>query len=455
MSFKILQSCLVWIEKIPMSHSLSTASVSADLSTGQLSLSQRYQQTRQLSEQICQPLATEDYVIQSMPDVSPPKWHLAHTTWFFETFLLVPFLADYAIFNPEFGYLFNSYYEAVGQRHPRSQRGLLSRPTVEQVYQYRAFVDEAMQRLLVRSLAPAVNSLILLGLHHEQQHQELLLTDIKHILALNPLRPAYQSNLPASAPIAAQEQWLDYPGGLYAIGQDAIGHEASGHEVEFSIEFTFDNESPRHQVYLQDYWLASRLVTNAEYLEFMQAGGYQTPDYWLSAGWAIVQTEQWRSPLYWEQKDGAWWMMTLTGMRPVNEHEPVCHVSYYEADAYARWAGKRLPTEAEWEVAAAQVSVQGNFMDKGRLHPAPAAKATRPDQLFGDVWEWTQSAYLPYPGFQSAPGAVGEYNGKFMCNQMVLRGGSCATSHNHIRPTYRNFFPPETRWQFSGIRLAQ
>ena len=430
-----------------MSHPLSTAPVSAKLPISKLSLGERYHRVRQLSEQICQPLATEDYVIQSMPDVSPPKWHLAHTTWFFETFLLVPFLTDYAVFSAEFGYLFNSYYETVGQRHPRSQRGLLSRPTVEQVYQYRAFIDEAMQRLLAQALEPAVSSLVILGLHHEQQHQELLLTDIKHILAVNPLRPAYQANLPVmDVGTASQEQWLDYPGGLYAIGCDA----------DLSDEkFAFDNESPRHPVYLQDYWLASRLVTNGEYLEFMQAGGYQTPDYWLSAGWAIVQAEQWRSPLYWEQKSGDWWVMTLGGMRSLNLHEPVCHVSYYEADAYARWAGKRLPTEAEWEVAAVQVAVQGNFVDRGRFHPAPATGETRPDQLFGEVWEWTQSAYLPYPGFETASGAVGEYNGKFMCNQMVLRGGSCATSQSHIRPTYRNFFPPETRWQFSGIRLAR
>jgi ergothioneine biosynthesis protein EgtB len=430
-----------------MSHPLSTASVSANLFTSKLPMSEQYQRSRQLSEQLCQPLATEDYVIQSMPDVSPPKWHLAHTTWFFETFLLVPFLTDYAVFDAEFGYLFNSYYETVGQRHPRSQRGLLSRPTVEQVYQYRAFVDEAMQKLLVQPLEPAVKSLVVLGLHHEQQHQELLVTDIKHILAANPLRPAYQMDLPVvNVPIASQEQWLDYPGGLYAIGCDA---DLSGEN------FAFDNESPRHQVYLQDYWLASRLVTNGEYLEFMQAGGYQTPDYWLSAGWAIVQAEQWRSPLYWEQQAEEWRVMTLGGMRPLNLHEPVCHVSYYEADAYARWAGKRLPTEAEWEIAATQVAVQGNFVDRGRFHPTLATGETRPDQLFGDVWEWTQSAYLPYPGFQTASGAVGEYNGKFMCNQMVLRGGSCATSQSHIRSSYRNFFPPETRWQFSGIRLAR
>lgn len=406
------------------------------------SLTEQYQQVRSLSEQLCQPLATEDYVIQSMPDVSPPKWHLAHTTWFFETFLLVPYLTGYEVFHPQFGYLFNSYYEAVGQRHPRSQRGLLSRPSVEEIYQYRAYVDAGMRSLLDQSLAPNLAALVRLGLHHEQQHQELLLTDIKHILAVNPLRPAYRSDLPsAPEPTVPTERWLDYPGGLYSIG----------HEGE---AFTFDNELPRHPVYLQDYWLAAQLVTNGEYLEFMQAGGYHKAEYWLSEGWATVQREQWRSPLYWED-EGNWQVMTLAGMRPINEHEPVCHISYYEADAYARWAGKRLPTEAEWEVAAAQVSLQGNFLESGRLHPAPATGATRPNQLFGDVWEWTQSAYLPYPGFAPAPGAVGEYNGKFMCNQMVLRGGSCATPQTHIRSTYRNFFPPATRWQFSGIRLAQ
>ncbi len=408
-----------------------------------LSLSDRYQQVRQLSESICRPLATEDYVIQSMPDVSPPKWHLAHTTWFFETFLLAPSLPHYQVFHPQFGYLFNSYYETVGKRHPRPQRGLLSRPTVEEIYRYRAYVDQAMQSLLSQPDS-TLEALILLGLHHEQQHQELLLTDIKHILAINPLRPAYRSD---RAPLpqeqtALTEQWLDYPGGLHSLGYDGT-------------EFAFDNESPAHQVYLQDYYLASRLVTNAEYLEFMQAGGYSNPDYWLSEGWATVQTEQWQAPLYWEQIDGNCWVMTLSGLHAVNPSEPVCHVSFYEADAFARWAGKRLPTEAEWEVAAVQVPLQGNFLAQEQFHPLPAAGVTRPDQLFGDVWEWTQSAYLPYPGFQPAAGAVGEYNGKFMCNQMVLRGGSCVTPPNHIRSTYRNFFPPSTRWQFSGIRLAQ
>lgn len=403
----------------------------------------RYRSVRQVSEQICQPLTIEDYIIQSMPDVSPPKWHLAHTTWFFETFLLVPNLPGYEVFHPKFGYLFNSYYEAVGARFPRPQRGLISRPTVEEVYRYRAYVDQAMESLLQSLEDPKLESLLLLGLHHEQQHQELLLTDIKYNLAINPLRPAYRSDLPLpSEPILSKEQWLDYPGGVYAIGYEGD-------------DFAFDNESPRHSVYLQDYWLSSKLVTNGEYLEFIQSGGYEKPEYWLSEGWATVQTAQWQAPLYWEQIDGAWWVMTLAGMRPLNEDEPVCHVSFYEADAFAHWVGKRLPTEAEWEVAAAQVPRQGNFYENGRLHPAAAMGATRPDQLFGDVWEWTQSAYLPYPGFQVAPGAVGEYNGKFMCNQMVLRGGSCVTSHSHLRSSYRNFFPPSARWQFSGIRLAK
>ena len=408
------------------------------------SLAEHYQQVRHVSEQLCQPLVTEDYGIQSMPDVSPPKWHLAHTTWFFETLLLVPNLPGYEVFHPKFGYLFNSYYESIGERHPRPQRGLLSRPTVEEVYRYRAYVDQAMRVILTEQAGdPTLESLTLLGIHHEQQHQELLITDIKHILALNPLRPAYRSDLPVldAKPAARKEQWLDYPGGLYEMGYEGE-------------DFAFDNEGPRHLVYLQDYWLASRLVTNGEYLEFIQAKGYRKPEYWLSEGWATVQAERWQAPLYWEQIDGAWWVMTLGGLRPLNEHEPVCHVSFYEADAFARWSGRRLPSEAEWEVAASQVPTQGNFLESGQLHPVPAMGLTRPDQLLGDVWEWTQSAYLPYPGFQPAPGAVAEYNGKFMCNQMVLRGGSCATSLSHIRSTYRNFFPPSTRWQFSGIRLV-
>jgi len=426
----------------------SAADHSGSLQVDQDTLLNSYQRVRQLSEQLCQPLEIEDYGIQGMPDVSPPKWHLAHTTWFFETFLLLPHLTGYEVFHPQLGYLFNSYYEAVGQRHPRPQRGLLSRPTVEEVYSYRTYVDQAMQQLL-SDLGddPGVIDLVTLGLHHEQQHQELLLTDIKYNFALNPLRPVYRSDIVQSSVACAvsKEGWLDYPGGLYSIGYNAPGNHSA---------FAFDNELPRHPVYLQDFWLASRLITNGEYLEFMQAGGYHRPEYWLAEGWVTIQTAGWQSPLYWEKIDGAWWLMTLAGLRPLNEQEPVCHVSFYEADAYARWAGKRLPTEAEWEVAAAQVPLEGNFVESDRLHPVPAGGKSRPDQLFGDVWEWTQSAYLPYPGYQPAPGAVGEYNGKFMCNQMVLRGGSCATSQSHIRASYRNFFPTAARWQFSGIRLA-
>ncbi len=408
-----------------------------------------YQQIRQISEKICQPLEIEDYTIQSMPDVSPPKWHLAHTTWFFETFLLLPYLPGYTVFHPQFGYLFNSYYEAVGARHPRHHRGLLSRPTVAEVYQYRGHVDRAMTTLLSTIPEnPNLAELVTLGLHHEQQHQELLLTDIKHILALNPLHPAYRHELQDN--LATTEStfgWLDYPGGLYSIGHTGTG-------------FAFDNESPRHQVYVPDYQLGNRLVTNGEYLEFIQAGGYQTAKYWLAEGWATVQAQQWQAPLYWESifgpkgyaNDNQWWEMTLGGLRQLNAQAPVCHVSFYEADAYATWKGKRLPTEAEWEIATVDIAQTGNFLASDYLHPTPAAHLDH--QFFGDVWEWTQSAYLPYPGFKIADGAIGEYNGKFMCNQMVLRGGSCITSIDHIRPTYRNFFPPSTRWQFSGIRLA-
>ncbi|WP_373544190.1 ergothioneine biosynthesis protein EgtB [Chamaesiphon sp.] len=400
----------------------------------------RYQQVRQVSEKICQPLEIEDYTIQSMSDVSPPKWHLAHTTWFFETFLLLPYLPGYTVFHPQFGYLFNSYYEAVGARHPRHQRGLLSRPKVAEVYRYRTHVDRAMMELLCLVEHPDLADLLILGLHHEQQHQELLLTDIKHILALNPLHPIYRDDLQSPATFTDSTfQWLKYSGGLYSIG-----HQGD--------EFAFDNESPRHQTYLQDYKLGNRLVTNGEYLEFIQTGGYQEAKYWLAEGWATVQTHQWRSPLYWELIDNDWYVMTLGGLQRVDERKPVCHVSFYEADAYATWKGKRLPTEAEWEIATIDLPQVGNFLDSDYLDPTPANNLHH--QFFGDVWEWTQSAYLPYPGFQIADGAIGEYNGKFMCNQMVLRGGSCVTSANHIRPTYRNFFPPSTRWQFSGIRLA-
>jgi ergothioneine biosynthesis protein EgtB len=413
---------------------------------GRESLLKRYRQVRRQTETICQPLATEDYCIQTMPDVSPPKWHMAHVSWFFETFLLLPFDPDYRLFHPRFDTLFNSYYVTHSQPFPRPQRGLLSRPTVTEIYRYRAYVDEAMIALLARLPEAQWDEFrprLLLGLHHEQQHQELLYTDIKHILAFNPLRPAYQPGAATSPPSgrATPLEWLEFAGGVKTIGYEGA-------------TFCFDNETPRHRVYLNDYALGSRLVTNGEYLEFMDAGGYQRPEYWLADGWNTVRQQGWQAPLYWEQQDGQWWLMTLAGMRPVGEQEPVCHVSFYEADAYARWADKRLPTEAEWEWAAALQPVSGNLRESGYLHPAPATDDSSLQQFYGDVWEWTQSPYSPYPGFQPLAGTLGEYNGKFMCSQMVLRGGSCVTPADHIRPSYRNFFYPGDRWQFSGIRLT-
>ncbi len=406
----------------------------------------RYLEVRGLTESLCQPLAIEDYVIQTMPDVSPPKWHLAHTSWFFENFMLVPHLPAYQPFHPEFGYLFNSYYETVGSFRPREHRGLLSRPTVEEVYDYRSHVNRCMGEWVASVDAGqwhVIARLITLGLHHEQQHQELLLTDIKHIFAMNPLRPAYRSADVANAEPIVPLQWLDYHGGIRQIGHN-------------SDEFAFDNELPRHRVYLENYRLAARLVTNGEYLEFIEAGGYGKAEYWLSDGWQAVQTQHWQAPLYWERHDGRWSLMTLSGMRELVTAEPVSHISYYEADAYARWAGKRLPTEAEWENAATQIPVAGNLLESGILHPtAITANACLPAQMFGDVWEWTQTPYTPYPGYQPGAGSLGEYNGKFMCNQMILRGGSCVTSASHLRTSYRNFFPPEARWQFSGLRLAE
>ena len=409
-----------------------------------MSVVDRYQQVRSWSVKLCEPLERDDYGVQTMPDVSPPKWHLAHTTWFFEAFLLQPHSRDYPLFHDRYGYLYNSYYEAVGDRHPRPQRGLLSRPTVPEIYQYRAHVDSWMERFLAQ-LDPGSSlwDLVELGLHHEQQHQELLLTDIKHILAVNPLFPVYHpgSNPTTPQPPAPPLTWHEHPGGLMDIGHDP----AEG--------FAFDNESPRHRVYVEAFTLGSRLITNGEYLAFMEAGGYQHAHYWLSEGWFRVNQEQWRSPLYWHWRDGAWWLMTLQGLKPLPLDEPVSHVSYFEADAYATWRGCRLPTEAEWELVARDQPQVGNFVETQAFHPR-VAQGEGLQQLYGDVWEWTQSAYLPYPGFKVAPGAIGEYNGKFMCNQMVLRGGSCATSQSHIRPTYRNFFPPDARWQFTGIRLA-
>ncbi len=416
-------------------------------SSSERSLSDYYQQVRQLSERTCQPLEIEDYVVQSMPEASPLKWHLAHTAWFFETFVLVPHLKGYSVFHPKYDYLLNSYYESVGDRTPAAQRGTLSRPTVAETYRYRAYVDDAMQSLIGEAADdPEIKSLIVLGLNHEQQHQEFLFTNIKHIFGSNPLRPTYSADLPTPASAADATagkplKWLDYAAQLYEIGYDGDG-------------FAFDNELPRHPVYLREYKLASRLVTNGEYLEFVQAGGYSNADHWLSEGWSTARSSGWQAPLYWEQIDGDWWTMTLGGMRRLAEDEPLCHVSFYEADAYARWCGKRLPTEAELETAAAGVPLSGNFLDSGLLQPAPAHGDSPPAQLFGDVWEWTNSTHQPYPGYRLESGVLGEYNGKLMCNRLVLRGGSCVTPQSHIRPTYRNFYPPATRWQFTGVRLA-
>ncbi|HLG73920.1 MAG TPA: ergothioneine biosynthesis protein EgtB [Chloroflexota bacterium] len=401
-------------------------------------LALKYQQTRDFTEALCQPLATEDYVVQSMPDVSPTKWHLGHTSWFFETFLLAPNLTAFAPIDTRYTYLFNSYYEAVGERHPRPERGLLSRPTVEEVFQYRAYVDRWMATLMEGT--PSTDELVELGIHHEKQHEELLLTDLKHVFSCNPLNPVYSAREVPRAASVPPLRWCEFEGGIVPIGHDGHG-------------FAFDNEGPRQDTLLHPFRLGSRLVTNGEFLAFMEDGGYSRPELWLSMGWATIQEHGWQAPLYWQKFGSKWWNFTLTGLREVQESEPVCHVSYFEADAYARWAGARLPSEAEWEHAASGLPLDGNFVESGCFHPRPGS-GDGLIQMFGDVWEWTSSSYSPYRGFRPAAGAVGEYNGKFMCNQYVLRGGSCATPQSHIRATYRNFFPPDARWQFMGIRLA-
>ena len=403
-----------------------------------------YQTIRQQSLALTVRLSAEDCCVQSMPDASPSKWHLGHTTWFFETFVLESREPDFKPFHPAFRVLFNSYYNAVGDKHPRPRRGLLTRPGLDEVLAYRADVDRRIcQQLTTSPDDPALLALIELGQHHEQQHQELLLTDIKHLLSCNPLFPAYANAMPSTETTPALT-WLDFPGGLSEIGH--VGNR-----------FCYDNELPRHRVYLEPYQLASRLISNGEYAEFITAGGYADPEYWLAEGWDWRIAEQREHPLYWHRHGNGWLEFTLTGLNPLVAAQPVVHVSLYEADAYARWAGARLPSEAEWENAAAQMQADplaGHFANSQAFHPRPA----RPDamaQLFGDAWEWTQSSYSAYPGFAIAPGAIGEYNGKFMINQYVLRGGSCATPLGHIRASYRNFFPAASCWQFSGIRLAR
>lgn len=406
---------------------------------------QRLSTVRARTVSLCAPLEIEDYVIQANADVSPPKWHLAHTTWFFETFILLPFARGYRLFDDAYAHLFNSYYETAGTFFPRAQRGLLSRPTVADIYRYRSHVDEAMQELLNELPQQNTHDIlarVALGIEHETQHQELLLMDVKYNFFINPLKPAYSQTPHQTTPTTIPAMgWKTYAGGIVEIGHNGIG-------------FSFDNERPRHQTLLRDYRLGNRLVSNGEYLAFINDSGYQRADLWLSDGWHTINTQHSLAPLYWVNEGDDWLQFTLSGMRPLQLNEPVAHLSYYEADAYARWAGKRLPTEAEWEHAAATTPIKGNFLDSGLLHPQ-AAQQSGLSQMYGELWQWTQSAYSPYPGFSPLPGTLGEYNGKFMSGQMVLRGGCCVTAQEHIRASYRNFFKPADRWMFSGLRLAE
>ncbi|MBO6522063.1 MAG: ergothioneine biosynthesis protein EgtB [Rhodospirillales bacterium] len=407
-----------------------------------IDIAKRFTSIRERSLELAEPLSAEDQCIQSMPDASPTKWHLAHTTWFFETFILGAYSDGYAAFNPNYNYLFNSYYEQIGDRHARPERGMLTRPPLSDIHAYRSHVDAAMQAYLEQSPENDILELIELGLHHEQQHQELLLTDIKHALSRNPLNPAYHPPRPSDATRNRERGWTAHAGGLVEIGHDGNG-------------FAFDCEGPRHKAWLEPFSIASHPVSNGDYIEFIENGGYTTAELWLSDGWAMCQEQGWSAPLYWRKNDDdEWRIFTLSGLRPVDPDAPVCHISYYEADAFARWAGARLPTEAEWEAVAKTQSCDGHFADANVFHPMPT-RAEGLAQMFGDVWEWTQSAYAAYPGFRPDAGAVGEYNGKFMSGQMVLRGGSCVTPEGHIRASYRNFFHPSARWQFSGLRLAR
>ena len=419
-----------------MSDSFSTILVSSVTA----STASRFQQVRQRTMGLCAPLSDEDMLLQSMPDASPGKWHLAHTSWFFEQFVLGRD-PQWKIRDPRWHYLFNSYYQSVGPMHARPQRGLLSRPSLAQVRDYRQRINDGVGELLSRQDDPELVALVELGVQHEQQHQELLLTDIKHALWCNPLQPAYDATLDAStgartAPLRFIER---------SEGVVEIGHRGEG--------FAFDNETPRHRTYLQPHAMASRLVTNGEYLAFVREGGYREPGLWLSDGWAIVQHEGWQRPLYWNDDLAS--EFTLGGVREIDSCAPVCHLSYFEAEAFARWAGARLPTEAEWEIAAQGQRIEGNLQERRRFQPLAVDDGEGLLQMYGDTWEWTASPYISYPGFRPLPGALGEYNGKFMCGQWILRGGSCVTPGNHLRATYRNFFPPHARWQFSGLRLGQ
>lgn len=409
-------------------------------------LSERFRDTRAYTLSLTEPLEIEDYVVQVTENASPAKWHLAHTTWFFETFLLEKAVNGYTPQHPQYSYLFNSYYLQTGVPHCRARRGTISRPTVRQVFAYRQNIDELVTGFIenaddseFRHWAPVIE----IGIHHEQQHQELLLTDLKYMFAQNPLNPVYkEAARPEAAPVTGLE-WMSFKEGVYEVGHSGDG-------------FGYDNEFPSHKTYIHDFELANRLVTNSEYIAFIESGAYSEPKWWLDEGFATIRDENWKAPLYWRKVDGDWHHFTLSGLMKLHPDEPVTHISYFEADAYARWKGYRLPTEQEWELAAAPLNIEGNFADAGFLQPATVALGKQGlQQMFGDVWQWTQSSYSPYPGYKPLPGALGEYNGKFMCNQYVLRGGSCATPRSHFRKTYRNFFHANERWQFTGIRLAR
>jgi ergothioneine biosynthesis protein EgtB len=441
------------IDKVPAGRSRLDAG-----STRTERLLARFHEIRNFTTALCANLEPEDFVVQSMPDVSPTKWHVAHTTWFFETFILKKFVSGYHADVPEYAYLFNSYYNAAGDMHRRDLRGLISRPTVREARRYRSSIDAHIDNLLSdadENLIDEIEPLLILGTHHEQQHQELLITDIKHVFAQNPLYPVFRGGRDRPEPARRGEgappsrlappRFVDFDESIVEIGHDGSS-------------FSYDNEGPRHRALVSAFSIASRPITNGEYLQFIEDDGYARAELWLSLGWMTVNEQRWQAPLYWVKRDGAWWNFTLSGFRPVDESEPVTHLSYFEGDAYANWAGGRLPTEFEWEHAASNYPIEGNFVENEAFHPQPAAASVQTrdlHQMYGDVWEWTRSAYSPYPGYRAAPGALGEYNGKFMCNQYVLRGGSCATSRAHIRRTYRNFFQPEKRWQFTGIRLAR
>ncbi len=410
-------------------------------------LASRYKSVRDFTLKLCEPLQTEDFVIQSMPDVSPTKWHLAHTSWFFEAFVLKNVNINYKSINPLYNYLFNSYYVQIGERYTRAMRGLLSRPTVKEIYAYRNYVDQHVLEFIENCKGDdffKFGPIIEIGINHEQQHQELLVTDIKHVFSINPLNPVYIKSKPNFESIIPKQNWIEFPEGLYDIGY--VGEN-----------FFYDNETPKHKHFLNSFKLASRLVTNGEYIEFIESEGYKKPELWLSDGFATVEKENWKAPLYWEKVENEWWNFKLTGFQKVNPDEPVTHVSLFEADAFARWSEARLPSEEEWEIASENIKIKGNFVENGFFHPSPLQNENDENkihQMYGDVWEWTKSSYSPYPGYKPLPGALGEYNGKFMSSQIVLRGGSCATSKSHIRNTYRNFFYPHSRWQFMGIRLA-